>query len=402
MLRHSDTIAKIETYRWTEQPNILWVEVTTRDGLVGLGETYYIPGAVESVIHDMVAPLILGRDAFDIEAIWQTLFCCANFYGYGGAEMRGFSAIDIALWDIMGQALGVPIYVLLGGRCRDRIPLYNTCIDAGKYTDMTDFIERPGELAEDLLAHGINAMKIWPWDRFAPQLSTNAITGPAGWASMGPVGHFLSLEDLKVGIQTVEAIRGTVGDRMEILIEGHSRWDVNCALKIAHALEPLRPLWLEDIIQPDNAGDLARLVSETRIPITVSERLLTKFAYRHVLEQGAAHVVMLDVVWTGGITEARKIATLADTYHLPVAPHDGTGPVTVFASLHICANSPNAMIMETERAWYDGGYYADVVTHNLPVVDGYLQIPLKAGLGTALRPDFKRRPDVIRRESYQN
>ncbi|MCL6443112.1 MAG: mandelate racemase/muconate lactonizing enzyme family protein [Alicyclobacillus sp.] len=395
----SERIVKFETYRWREQPNIIWVEITTESGLVGLGETYYIPGAVESVIHDMVAPLLLGKNAFDIESHWQTLFCCANFYGYAGAEMRAFSAIDIALWDLMGQATGLPIHTLLGGQCRDKILLYNTCIDAGKYKDMTDFIERPGELAQDLLNQGIRAMKLWPWDRFAPQLQTNAITGPAGWASMGPVGHYLSLEDLKAGLKIVEDIRKAVGDRMEILIEGHSRWDLNCAIKIAKALEPLQPFWLEDIMQPDCPDDLARLVSETRIPQTVSERLFTKFAYREVLERRAAHVVMLDVIWTGGITEGRKIAALADTYHLPVAPHDGTGPVTIFASLHICGNAPNAMIMETERAWYDGGYYAEVVTNNLPVDNGYLWIPSAPGLGTALLPEFKRREDVTRRVS---
>lgn len=389
-----DAISKIATYRWEAQPNIIWVEITTADGVVGLGETYYNPGAVESIIHDMAAPLLLGKDAHDIESHWGLLFACANFYGYAGAEMRAFSALDTALWDILGKTAGMPIFNLLGGACRDRIPLYNTCIDAGRYTDFSDLLLRPGELAQELLEQGIRAMKIWPWDRFAPQVKTGAYTGPAGWASMGPVGHYLSLEDLKAGLRMVEDIRKAVGDRMEILIEGHSRWDVNCALKIAKALEPCEPMWMEDFIQPDSPDDLARLVQETSIPQSVSERLFTRYAFRQILEKRAAHIVMLDLIWTGGITESKKIATLADTYHLPIAPHDGTGPVNIFACLHICGNASNAMIMEMERAFYDGGYYGEVVTRNLPVEGGFLRIPTEPGLGTELRPDFKRRSDV--------
>ncbi|MFC5404204.1 mandelate racemase/muconate lactonizing enzyme family protein [Cohnella soli] len=394
-----DRIVKIETYRWEEQSNILWVEITTENGLVGLGETFYIPGAVESVIHDMAAPLLLDKNAFDIENHWNTLFCCANFYGYAGAEMRAFSAIDIALWDILGQATGMPIYQLLGGKCRDRIRIYNTCINAYKYKDMDDSFERPGELAQNLLDQGITAMKIWPWDRFAPQIQSKALTGPAGWAAMGPAGSYLSLEDLKKGLWVVEDIRKKVGDRMEILIEGHSRWDLNCAIKIGRALEPYEIFWLEDIMQPESPSDLARLSDSIRVPLSISERLFTRYGFRQILEAKAAHVVMMDVVWTGGITEAKKIATLADTYHLSVAPHDGTGPVTIFSGLHICANASNAMMMETERAYYDGGYYSECVTNILTISNGHVEFPTTPGLGTALREDFKARKDVSSRVS---
>ncbi|MBO9610950.1 MAG: mandelate racemase/muconate lactonizing enzyme family protein [Paenibacillaceae bacterium] len=394
-----DRISKIETFRWQAQSNILWVEITTESGLVGLGETYYIPSAVECVIHDMAAPLLLGENAFDIENHWNTLFCCANFHGYAGSEMRAFSAIDIALWDILGQAAGMPIYQLLGGKCRDRIRVYNTCINGFKYTDMDDTFTRPGELAQSLLDQGITAMKIWPWDRFAPQIRSKAATGPAGWSAVGPAGSYISSEDLKKGLWVVEEIRRAVGDRMDIMIEGHSRWDLNCAIKIGRALEPYDIMWLEDMMQPDSPDDLARLADSVRIPLSVSERLFTRYGFRAILEAKAAHVAMMDVVWTGGITEAKKIATLADTYHLSVAPHDGTGPVTVFSSLHICANASNAMMMETERAFYDGGYYSECVTRNLAVKDGFIAFPETPGLGTALRTDFKAREDVHSRVS---
>ena len=379
-------ISKIETLRLPEHPNTLWLRVHTPEGLIGLGETYYLPGAVEAIIHEWAAPLLLGQSAFDRERHWQTLFAHANFFGFAGAEMRAVSALDIALWDLLGQYLEQPIYTLIGGRTRDSIRIYNTCVNTPGYADQDGFVERPGELAESLLAQGITQMKIWPWDRFAPQHRSSGEVGPAGWSAHGPTGHDLSPQDLQEGLRAVQEIRRAVGDRMQIAIEGHSRWDLNAALRIARALEPYDVIWLEDIIMPDSVDDLARLVRETRVPQCVSERLFTRYAFRSVLERRAAHIVMPDLIWTGGITETVKIAALADTYHLPVAPHDCTGPVNVFACLHVCAAAPNAMVMETVRGFYEG-YYRDIVAEPLPIRDGRAQLDFGPGLGVALRPE---------------
>ena len=188
---------------------------------------------------------------------------------------------------------------------------------------------------------------------------------------------------------------------MQIAIEGHSRWDLNCALRIARALEPYDVIWMEDIIQPDSADDLARLVRETRVPQAVSERRMTRFAYREILQRQAAHIIMLDVVWTGGITEALKIAALADTYHLPITPHDCTGPINVFAALHLCAAVQNVMIQETVRGFYEG-YYLDLLTRPLPIREGRATFELGPGLGVKLRPDVLSRPDLHRRVSGDN
>jgi L-alanine-DL-glutamate epimerase-like enolase superfamily enzyme len=391
-------INKIETIRLPEHPNTIWVHAHTDDGLVGLGETYHVPGAVEAVIHDYAAPLLLGQSAFDRERHWQNFFAYANFFGYAGAEMRAWSALDIAIWDLLGQHLGQPVYNLLGGRCRESIPIYNTCVNTPKYADQDAFLNRPGELAKDLLAQGIRQMKVWPWDRFAPQIVTDRDPGPAGWSAMGPPGHYLSAEDLETGLNVVKEIRKAVGGKMHIAIEGHSRWDLNCALRIARALEPYDVFWMEDIIQPDSVADLARLVHETRVPQAVSERLFTKFAFREVLERAAGHVVMLDIVWTGGISEALKIATLADTYHLGVAPHDCTGPINVFAGLHLCAAVSNATILETVRGFCEG-YYLDLLDRPLPIREGQVFCELGRGLGVKLRPQILSRGDLIRRVS---
>lgn len=380
-------ITKVETIRHTDLPNVLWVQVHTEDGLIGLGETFYLPGAVEAVIHDVIAAFVLGRSDCERESIWDQVFSFCNFFGYAGAEMRALSAMDIALWDLFGQRVGEPIYNLLGGSVRDSIPIYNTCVDSELHDDGEAFLHRPAALAKDLLSEGIKAMKIWPWDRFAPKLKSAATCGPAGFTAMGPSGSYISARDIDAGLNIVKAIRNAVGNDIEIIIEGHSRWDLNCAVRIAKALEPYGVLWMEDMMKPDSVADLSRLVSETRVPQAVSERLFTRYAYRQVLEARAAHVIMPDLIWTGGITEGRKIAVLADTYHLPIAPHDCTGLVTLFANLHLCASSTNAMLLECVRGFYRG-YYERIHTNNIEIEQGQAFFPTLPGLGTQLKPEF--------------
>lgn len=381
-------IIRIETLRSPDYAHLLWVRLHTDDGLIGLGETFYIPSAVESVIHDFAAPLLLGQSAFDRERHWQALFSYANFFGHAGAEMRAISALDIALWDLLGKYAGLPVLQLLGGQTRDSIRVYNTCVDTPLYADQTGFLERPGELAQSLLAQGVSAMKVWPWDRFAPQMYAASITGPAGWSAVGPVGHDLLPEQLAQGLWTVQEIRRAVGDRMQIAIEGHARWDLNCALRIARALEPYDVLWMEDFLQPDSAADLARLARESRVPQAVSERLMTRHAFRRILDADCAHVVMPDLVWTGGLSEALKIAAMADTHHLSIAPHDCTGPVNLFACLHLCAAIPNAMVMETVRGFCQG-YYREVTTPDIALQDGRAVLDrFGPGLGVSLRDEF--------------
>ncbi|MCW5557988.1 MAG: mandelate racemase/muconate lactonizing enzyme family protein, partial [Verrucomicrobiae bacterium] len=193
-------ITRIETLRLAGHPNTLWTRVHTDEGISGLGETFYLPGAVEAVIHDFAAPLLLGQSAFDREKHWRNLFSCANFFGHAGAEMRAISALDIALWDLLGQIAGQPIYNLIGGRCRDSIPVYNTCVNTPLYPDQDGFLHQPAELAKSLVAEGYPQMKVWPWDRFAPQIQAGSVTGPAGWSAMGPVGHSLSPAELNQGL----------------------------------------------------------------------------------------------------------------------------------------------------------------------------------------------------------
>lgn len=392
------TIVELQTVRWMEQPNLLWVRIRNSTGVLGLGETYYIPGAVERVIHDLAADLLIGTPAGTITKTWDTLFSCVNFFGFAGAEMRAISAIDIALWDALGQTLGCPVYQLLGGACQNTLPVYNTCVNAGPHRDWDLALEEPASLATELRDLGYLGMKVWPWDRFAPQLHVKASTGPAGWSAMGPTGHYLSSSDLRTGLSMLETVRDRIGTSLELLIEGHGRWDVNTAIHIGRALQPIEVLWMEDMCQPESAEDLSRLTRETHIPQAVSERLISRFPFREVLRHQASHVIIIDLAWTGGITEARRIAELASTYHLPFTLHDCTGPVTALANVHLGMSQPNALAVEVVRGFVNG-YYREVLDVPLEINNGKIMVPRRPGLGAMLSPDFISRSDVTIRSS---
>jgi L-alanine-DL-glutamate epimerase-like enolase superfamily enzyme len=369
-------ITQVETLYLTNEPRWLWILIHTDAGLVGLGETYVHVEPVKEVIeHIFAREFLIGREALSIEAIWRDLFNRVNYVGWGGAEIRAISAVDIALWDLLGQASGQPIYQLLGGACRERIRVYNTCGHEPGF----DFMTNPDDLAADLLASGTRAMKIWPFDALA--------------AASG--GHYLSLPELKQGLVPLERIRQAVGDQIDIAVEFHGHWDVNCALRIAHALEALNVMWLEDLVQADNLEALEQLRRGTRLPLAVSERLYTRYQFLPLLQRGIPQVINPDVEWCGGITEARKIAALADTFQTPVAFHNYGGPVLNFATAHVAASIPNLMILETGRdliaRWTD-----DFITAQPQIVDGHLMLPQGAGLGVRLSERVLQHPNLIR------
>lgn len=394
-------ITRIETLHVEEFSNILFVQVHTDSGLIGLGETYYTPQATTAFIHEVIAPLLLGHEALDIEGHWRRLYDATHVYGNRGNEMRAISAIDVALWDILGQQAGLPIYRALGGASRESIRIYNTCAGTlyargipgvarvgsaratdGRYEDLDAFIHRADELARDLLSEGITAMKIWPFDPFAAASN----------------GTYISYADIDKGLEPIQKIRDAVGLDIEVMMEGHGYWKLPAAVRIAEALEPYKPMWLEDFIKPDNVATLAQLKNATSIPICGSELALTRYHAHQLLEQQAVDVLMTDVTWTGGITESRKLAALADTYNLPFAAHDCTGPVTLLASIHLSIHCPNALIQESVRAYYRG-FYHELVTEQPRIENGRVYAPIGPGLGTALRPEICARGDLTRRSS---
>ena len=323
-------ITQLETIRLGEFPNILWVRLHTDEGLVGLGETFMGAEAVEAYLHEWAAAKLLGTDPLQIEARNRDITGYLGWRG-SGVETRGNSAIDIALWDIFGKAANMPVHTALGGKSRDSIRIYNTCAgyqyirsatnqtssnwglanNNGPYEDLQGFLHHADELAESLLGEGITAMKIWPFD-------------PAAEKSHG---QYISNTDLDLALEPFRKIRNAVGNKMDIMVEFHSLWRLPMAQKIARALKEFNTFWHEDAIRMDSLDLLKQYAKDCDALICASETLSYKWGFKDYLQTGVAGVAMLDLSWCGGLTEARKIAAMADAWQLPVAPHDCTGPV---------------------------------------------------------------------------
>lgn len=396
-------ITAIETLRTQEFSNVLWVRVHTDEGTIGLGETFYGAGAVEAHIHDTLADRLLGKDPLRIEALSRELVNLPMAQSSTGAEYRAASAIDLALWDIFGKVCDQPVHQMLGGLCHDKVPVYNTCagygyvrshkikpVDTwnfgasqdGPYEDLQGFMTDAGAIAESLLEQGITGMKIWPFD-------------PAAIANDG---RFISAEDMRKALEPFEKIRKRVGDKMQIMVEFHCLWNLPTIKRIARELEAFDPTWYEDPIRMNSVSALKELAASTSVPICASETLGSRFPYKDMLEAGAIGVVMTDLVWTGGLTEGRKIASLADTYHRPYAPHDCTGPVAYVAAVHSSLSQPNTLIQESVRAFYTG-WYKELVTE-LPKIENGHVLPMQGpGLGTELLPSVFERSDLTTRKS---
>lgn len=393
-------ITALETIRVAERPNLLWLQVHTDEGVSGLGETFFGAATVEAHVHDYIAPRVLGRDPFEIDRLSADLVGYLGFRS-SGAEMRGNSAFDIALWDLFGKAMNQPIAQMLGGFTRREIRTYNTCagVDYVKKTsgqvtanyglgtrlefdDLNGFLTRADEVAHSLLEEGITAMKIWPFDA----------------AAEATLGQYISMPDMRKALEPFEKIRAAVGDRMDIMVEFHSMWQLLPAMQIAKALTPFQTFWHEDPIKMDSLSSLKRYAEVSPAPISASETLATRWGFRDLLETGAAGVVMLDLSWCGGLSEARKIASMAEAWHLPIAPHDCTGPVVLCASTHLSLNAPNALVQESVRAFYRT-WYRDLVTALPEVKNGMISVPPGPGLGMALHPDLDRAFTTSRKTS---
>lgn len=390
-------ITAIETLRTGEFANVLWVRVHTDAGIIGLGETFYGAGAVEAHIHETLAGRLLSRDPLHIEALHREMLNLPMAQSSTGAEYRAASAIDIALWDAFGKVCGQPVHQMLGGLCRPKQRIYNTCAgygyvrsgsikpvstwnfdeSAGPYEDLNGFMTRADAVAESLLEQGVSAMKIWPFD-------------PAALANEG--AH-ITPEQLKTALEPFEKIRHAVGDKMEIMVEFHCLWNLPMAKRIAAILEQYNPTWYEDPIRMNSPQALAELARSTKVWITASETLGSRFPYKDMLDRDAMAVVMADLCWTGGLTEGRKIAALAETYHRPFAPHDCVGPVGFIAGIHASFSQPNTLIQESVRAFYTG-WYRELVTE-MPVIESGYVLPMEGpGLGTELQASVFERADL--------
>ncbi len=340
---------------WPRFP-MLFVEVRTDDGIAGIGEALgYRSTGVAQAVRELGAGLV-GADPRRIESLWEAMV-------RRGGNMAAVSGIEIALWDILGKTLGVPVYQLLGGLCHERIRLY-----ADGFFRGADYVEAEyAQKAVDAAALGLTALKM---DVDEPI--------PSGHS----VNRSLSASDLALTVRMVEAVRGAVGWGVDLCIDAHGAFDVPSAVRLGRSLGAMRLLWVEDPVAMDNMAAMAKVAAEVETPICTGELMETRFAFRELLERQAADIIMPDVARAGGLMEMKKIAAAADTWHVPVAPHNMVGPVATMASAHFAASTPNFMILEYQMG--DVPWIDELLSEPVPIQGGYLTVPDRPGLGFEL------------------
>ena len=339
--------------------NWVFIKIETDQGISGIGEATL--EMKEKTVEAAVAELkdyLIGKDPRQIEHHFHLIYR-DSYWRAGPVLMSALSAVEMALWDISAKELGVPAYRLLGGKCNDRVKAYANAWFAGAKTP-----EAFAEKAKEAVARGFQALK---WD-------------PFGSAYMN-----ISAKELDNAMATVGAVRDAVGNEADLLIEGHGRFNVPTACTIARALEPFNPLFFEEPIPPDNLDALADVRRKSPINIAAGERLYHRCQFRELFEKRAADVIQPDISHAGGLGECKKIAAMAEAYHVAFAPHNPSGPVANAATLQLAACTPNFFLLETMAS--DIPWRKDLTTENLVFKDGYFHIPDRPGLGLELNED---------------
>lgn len=357
-----------------------FVQVDTDEGLTGWGEVTTYPGLVANrVVAGMVREVrevLIGQDPSRIEAIWHKLFRLFTYMGTRGATTAMISGIDIALWDIRGQALGLPIYDLLGGPVRDAVPLYVHFPSASTPEEMARHARGQVDL-------GARAIKCDPF------MSAGRA---AGLDHIDYLDGQIDAAIEQVGVDMIAAIREAVGPQVEILIDAHARYDVPTAVRLANRLAPYSIGWFEEPVPPESYHALRQVRQQVQTRICVGERLHTRFEFVPIFEQGLADYIMPDVTWTGGITELKKIASMAEAYYIPITPHDASGPINLMAGAHVSMTVPNFYRLEARRAHFD--FYNAFLDEPLTVRQGVLHVPTRPGLGLKINLDYLRANEV--------
>jgi galactonate dehydratase len=350
-----------------------WVRLHTDKGIVGTGETYPYDNGQVGALKDYSSELeLIGRDPRDIDGIWRDFYFQMAMRNAGGADMRVLSALNMAQFDILGQAAGLPLYRLLGGKTRPRVRVYNTTTDYWAINDMKMGPDTM-KIVRFLLERGITAIKIYPFR--APE-------------------KYLSNQALDEGLKWIREIRDNVGNRMDICVDCWANFDLPSAERVAKALEPYNIMYLEDAVLNTNADTLAELGSKTSVPLCMSETLATRYEYRRFFERKACSVAMYDVTWCGGVSEAKKIADMADAYSIPTSPHTCGGPLLFICAAHVSMAVPNFLIMESNY-WKYAHQYPHFV-NNVPVpVEGHVSAPESPGIGAEIKPELFRNGDAI-------
>jgi len=347
----------------------LFLELATDEGITGIGERVvgssygessiaatFIRGQI-SLLEELVSQYVIGESPFNIERIWDRMYASRHDYRHPSLYATpAMSAIDIALWDIAGKATGQPIYNLLGGKYHEKLKAYAYM---PRMREFNDHPEIAGEVAAQLVAEGNTACK---FDPFMP---------------LYPIPRDISLREMENAGKIFEQIRKSVGNDLEIGIGTHGQLTTYSAIRVANFLEPFHPYWFEEPVPPENFEEMARVAAHTSIPIATGERLVTKYEFAQILEKKAAQIIQLDVGQCGGITEAKKIAGIAEAHYAVIAPHMYCGPVAAAAAIQIDTCSPNFSIQEANQ----GPLHRSIFQEPLIFENGYITPPTGAGLG---------------------
>lgn len=339
--------------------NFVFIKVYTDSGIDGVGEAtleYKEKALVGAVQH--IKDYLVGENPLDIEKHWHNIYRDAYWRG-GPVLMSALSAIDMALWDILGKHLNVPVYQLLGGRCNDKVRIYVNGWFAGAKTPQ-EFAEK----AKIAVQRGVTAMK---WDPFGKNYMT------------------ISNKDLNTALECVGAVRDVVGDEVDLLIEGHGRFNIPTGIKIAKELEQFKPMFFEEPVPPDNLDALKAVRDKSPVAISAGERLYTRWDYKEMFEKQCADYIQPDISHAGGIMELKKLAAEAEHRYIGFAPHNPSGPVANAATLNLAACCPNFSILEI--MYSDVDYRKDLTNESLEYKDGYITIPDKPGLGIEINEE---------------
>jgi galactonate dehydratase len=336
------------------------VEVQTDEGLTGVGEVR-MPSNTQALLGYLAEAeprYIVGSDPFEIESLVQRMFRF-DFARAGEIAMSAIAVIEMACWDIIGKALGQPVYRLLGGKVRGRVKAYAN----GWYT-----VERTPDdfhaAARRVLERGYRGLKFDPF-------------GAGAWE--------LDFAERRRAIELVEAVRDAVGPDVEMFVEMHGRFTPSAAISIAGELARFAPSWIEEPVPPENVKALAKVAEQVQIPVATGERLHSRFEFRELFELQAADVVQPDIAHFGGIFETRKLAATAETHYVLLAPHNVSGPVATAAALHLGACTPNFKILEHFNDFADS--WIQELAPGLPKVDpedGCFSLPTAPGLGVTV------------------
>ncbi|MBI4551470.1 MAG: galactonate dehydratase [Candidatus Latescibacteria bacterium] len=344
---------------WEGWRNYLIVKVDTDEGLYGIGEgglTWRELAVLETI--NSLKPLLIGQDATRIEHLWQVMFRSGFFPGERTLS-SAISAIDIALWDIQGKAFGVPVYRLLGGRCRDRVVCYPHCDSS-----TTDGLV---ENAKKAVTDG------WKFIRFHLP-SDGDVLEPS--------------RAVRRAIQACAAVREAVGDDIELLLDVHTRLDPADAITLCRAVEPYRLYFVEDPLRSENTASYHQLRRHVAVPLGVGEHYASKWEFRELIEHDLINYARVDVCLVGGLTEAKKVAGWCETHYINLAPHNPLGPVSAAACLHLDLAAPNFGVQELPRK---PGAMSDVFPVQVEWKDGYLLPPDRPGLGVEFDEDAARK-----------